>query len=133
MRDRLIKLMRSHLIIMQDIPKTADHSASRTIYLWRVSLESCMHNLTLDCYETLSNLKRRSEFQLVEDKVLLEKIARSDISEDPDQFLSTGEKDSLEMHYKTVSFLRTRFVLCIPNVIVNSGSTGWSHVYATSS
>jgi hypothetical protein len=78
-----------------------------------------MKNITLDCYEALSNLKRRSEFQMVEDRVILEKISRSDISEDPDRYLTSGEKEALEMHYKIASFLRTsefridRMISCI--------------------
>lgn len=99
--------MSSHLVIVQDVPKTADHSASRTIFLWRVILEKCIQNLTIHCYDTLSNIKCRIESQILADKVLLDKVSRSDISADPDRYLQSGEKEALEKHKRIISMLRT--------------------------
>lgn len=105
-RDRLVRLLERHLVIMQDVPKTADHSASRTIFLWRVNLEKCAQNLAMDCYKGMANLNHVREAQAIEARVLLEKAARSDVAADMDKYLTEAEKQGLQQHERVTQLLR---------------------------
>ncbi|KAJ3387787.1 DNA-directed RNA polymerase III subunit RPC3 [Lobulomyces angularis] len=105
-RDALYQLLNSNLVYMQDVPKTADHSSSRTFFLWGVNFEKCVNNLLLDCYKAVENLKKRRSFENTLNSTLIEKLNRSDVSLNPDEYLNSVEKESWESLKKVNSFLK---------------------------
>ena len=49
---------------MQEIPRTADHAPSRTMYTWRVDTASAAEKLAADLYKAALNVRLRLEFEL---------------------------------------------------------------------
>ncbi|KAI8894852.1 hypothetical protein BC833DRAFT_623575 [Globomyces pollinis-pini] len=78
-RTALYKLLQFGLVFMQDVPKTLDHSASRTIILWFVDINRTSEILLQNSYKTIHRLKIRHAYQLEKRKVLIEKANRTDI------------------------------------------------------
>ncbi|KAJ3087085.1 DNA-directed RNA polymerase III subunit RPC3 [Quaeritorhiza haematococci] len=94
-REALYNLLNSHLVILQDVPKTADHSAARTFFLWGVSVTQSVETLTAECYKILTNLKHRRIKELEKRATLREKLQREDVKENPD-LLSAHDKQNVE-------------------------------------
>jgi DNA-directed RNA polymerase III subunit RPC3 len=65
--------------IFKDVPKTADHSASRTFFLWYVSFEKTLDLVVKRCYKTLANIKSRVIKETSDRLLLLEKTKRLDV------------------------------------------------------
>lgn len=78
-RLHLYDMLRSGLIFMQDIPKTIDHSASRTMFLWFVDPVRTMQILVQDSYKVMHRLKLRQRSENNSNLLLLEKAKRTDI------------------------------------------------------
>ena len=49
---------------MQEIPRTADHAPSRTLYTWRVDATAAAEKLAADLYKAALNVRLRLEFEL---------------------------------------------------------------------
>lgn len=49
---------------MQEIPRTADHAPSRTIYTWRVDATAAAEKLAAELYKAALNVRLRLEFEL---------------------------------------------------------------------
>ena len=92
-RELLYKMLSFNLVFMQDVPKTNDHSSSRTVFLWDVSMEKCIANVLGECYSAMANLKARFIHENDVNSVLLSKMARTDVKEDFD-ILEEVEKKS---------------------------------------
>ncbi len=65
--------------IYQDVPKTADHSASRTYFLWYVSASRTLELIIKNSYKTIYNIKIRTQKELESRALLLEKTKRLDV------------------------------------------------------
>lgn len=90
---------------MQDVPKTADHSAARTFFLWGVDTTKCIEALMMECYQALTNLKTRRVYIGEENVIILDKLSRSDVAEDTDAWLSQHEKEAWEFYKRVQEFL----------------------------
>lgn len=72
-KELLYKLFEERFIKMQEISKAGDYAPSRTFYLFSIDLTQLSRLLLGRCYQTLGNLMKRRESQMVENKRLLEK------------------------------------------------------------
>ncbi|KAJ3303102.1 DNA-directed RNA polymerase III subunit RPC3 [Kappamyces sp. JEL0829] len=93
-RNQLYSMLQLGLVFMQDVPKTIDHSASRTVFLWYVDPARSIDLLLQDIYKTVHRLKEREQFELSKRRFLLQKASRSDIVSG-EASLSEGEKTKL--------------------------------------
>ncbi|TPX61940.1 hypothetical protein PhCBS80983_g00859 [Powellomyces hirtus] len=78
-RHCLYAMMNAGLAFIQDVPKTLDHSAARTFFLWYVSIPKSTTQLAQSAYSTLGNLKQRRATEIDARARLIEKMGRSDI------------------------------------------------------
>ncbi|KAI8818623.1 RNA polymerase III subunit RPC82 helix-turn-helix domain-containing protein [Fimicolochytrium jonesii] len=78
-RHCLYALMNAGLAFIQDVPKTVDHSAARTFFLWYVSIPKSTRILQQNTYRTLWNVKERREKERDARALLIQKMERSDI------------------------------------------------------
>jgi len=49
---------------MQEIAKTTEHVASKSIHLWRVNMRAVLHQVLDDMYHAASNLSQRLAHEL---------------------------------------------------------------------
>ena len=49
---------------MQEIPRTADHAPSRTLYTWRVDATAAAEKLAADLYKAALNVRLRLEHEI---------------------------------------------------------------------
>ncbi len=54
------------LRILQDVPRTADHAASRTLYTWRVDAAAVTRRVGEELLQTAANLRARLHRELTE-------------------------------------------------------------------
>ncbi|KAJ3019632.1 DNA-directed RNA polymerase III subunit RPC3 [Thoreauomyces humboldtii] len=101
-RHCLYILMNSGLAFIQDVPKTMDHSAARTFFLWYVSIPKSTTHFTQNGYKASANLKQRRFAEMARLPKLLEKLARSDIT---DEHLTESELHNKAQLEKTVTRL----------------------------
>ncbi|GMH42024.1 hypothetical protein BSKO_09943 [Bryopsis sp. KO-2023] len=71
-RSLLYQMLKAGYVHVQDIPRGADHAASRTIYTWRVSLEEARRQFIDDLYRGLHNCHCRLMDELRKGNELLE-------------------------------------------------------------
>ncbi|EGF78165.1 hypothetical protein BATDEDRAFT_91024 [Batrachochytrium dendrobatidis JAM81] len=99
-RECLYTMLKEGLVYLQDVPKTMDHSASRTFFLWYVSIERTCTVLLTNAYKTLHRIKLRRTKELLDRTLLLEKTNRSDVLSGEAQ-LTTTDQENLA-HLNTV-------------------------------
>ena len=59
-RELLYRLFKAGFVSLQDVPRTADHAPSRTIYTWSVNNESAADKLAAELYKAAFNVYVRS-------------------------------------------------------------------------
>ncbi|KAJ3153818.1 DNA-directed RNA polymerase III subunit RPC3 [Geranomyces variabilis] len=94
-RHCLYAMHNAGLAFIQDVPKTLDHSAARTFFLWYVSIPKSTTQLAQSAYHALANLKRRRATEIEARALLIEKMNRTDIIEGDAQ-LSESEAAAVE-------------------------------------
>ncbi|KAI8924662.1 RNA polymerase III subunit RPC82 helix-turn-helix domain-containing protein [Entophlyctis helioformis] len=77
--ESLYAMFKAGFVFLQDVPKTLDHSASRTFFLWYVSAERTSELLLANAYRTMHRLKLRRIKELGDRSLLIEKTKRSDV------------------------------------------------------
>lgn len=63
-KEMLYRLFRAGFVGMQEIPRTADHAPSRTLYTWRVDAAAAAEKLAADLYRAALNVRLRLEYEL---------------------------------------------------------------------
>jgi DNA-directed RNA polymerase III subunit RPC3 len=58
-RELLYKLFKVEFVQLQEVARTADHSPSRTFYLWRVDLLRVIDKISGELYRTISKVRAR--------------------------------------------------------------------------
>ncbi|KAI8999339.1 RNA polymerase III subunit RPC82 helix-turn-helix domain-containing protein [Gaertneriomyces semiglobifer] len=101
-RGHLFELLKIGLAFIQDVPKTADHSAARTYFLWYVSIPKSASVLVQDAYKTLCNIKERRLVEANARSILIEKTRRLDVISGESQ-LSEGELSRVAQWQKIVA------------------------------
>jgi len=71
-REALYALLRAGYLKLQDVPKTADHAPSRTIYTWRAHWKTAMNKFKADMYKSLGNVMIRLKVELTKRASFLE-------------------------------------------------------------
>eukprot|EP00210_Caulerpa_lentillifera_P008163 g7796.t1 len=70
-RSLLYDMFRTGFVILQDIPKSADHAASRTFFTWTVSLQDAASHLRRNLYRAARNVHFRLGTELKKGNELL--------------------------------------------------------------
>ena len=96
-RERLYALLRLGAVHLQEIPRTADHAPSRTIFLWTIPKSSGRaftkntHWLARFYEKTIANIVERSVFELDRHLLLLSKAGRADVRDRQSELLTEDE------------------------------------------
>lgn len=62
-KELLYRLFRAGFVAMQEIPRTADHAPSRTLYTWRVDAAAAAEKLAAELYKAALNVRLRLEHE----------------------------------------------------------------------
>lgn len=95
-RERLYVLLQHGFVHLQEVPKTADHAPSRTIYLWTVPLDRLKFTSTERLLKTLVNIAERVQHERSKYRTLIQKTERSDVAANLAGLLSSLERAQLE-------------------------------------
>lgn len=90
-RSTLSSLQEAGHLELQEVPKTADRAASRTIFLWYYDPDRARLNVLHDIYKALSRTLQRIIHERSEVQPLLEKAERTDIVGKEEEYLSKAE------------------------------------------
>lgn len=93
-RERLYALYQAGLLHIQEVPRTADHAPSRTIYLWTVPLDRIRGQTGLNLRKAYANILERIQHERTRHRTLIAKTERSDVAANP-ALLSTTERSQL--------------------------------------
>jgi len=91
----LTKLASASLISLQEVPRGADRSAMRTIYLWYIDLAKTYSVILTSLYKTLGNILARKNAETQKVSAILSKRERSDVQGNEESFLTRGEREAL--------------------------------------
>lgn len=115
-RERLYALLKVGLVHLQEVPKSADHAPSRTIFLWSVpekanylqpSKSALFRNFSSKLIAGLVNLRDLAVLERRKHAQLLEKVERSDVASNLD-LLSPGEQKQLADLKKVLKVLSVK-------------------------
>jgi len=90
----LTRLSEASLISLQDVPRGADRTAIRTIYLWYIDLAKTYSVILTSLYKTLANIIERRSFETFNVSAVIAKLHRSDVGGD-EGMLGRGERVAL--------------------------------------
>lgn len=90
-RSTLSSLQEAGHLELQEVPKTADRAASRTIFLWYFDPDRARLNVLHDLYKALTRTLQRITHERSEVQPLLEKAERTDIAGKEEHYLSKAE------------------------------------------
>ncbi|KAG0209136.1 hypothetical protein BGX28_010515 [Mortierella sp. GBA30] len=94
-REKLTTLHTFGVLSLQEVPKTADRTPSRTFYLWEVILDRAVDSMTEKLYQTMANLRQRRFAERMKRQVLLDKCERTDVKENKG-LLNDAERKELD-------------------------------------
>ena len=115
-RERLYALLKAGLVHLQEVPKSADHAPSRTIFLWSVperanylqpSKSALFRTFASKLIAGIVNLRDLAVLERRKHAQLLEKVERSDVASNLD-LLSPGEQKQLADLKKTLTVLNVK-------------------------
>lgn len=99
------------LAFIQDVPKTLDHAAARTYFLWYASLDKAIRTFENNCYKVLFNIRTRRNYEVDSRKDLIEKSVKADViaqqNEGKKSILTDHETRSIEHLNASVKKLTT--------------------------
>lgn len=95
-RERLYIMLQHGFVHLQEVPKSADHAPSRTIYLWTIPMDRLKHQFAGDLKKVLVNLMERILHERSKYRLLITKTERSDVAANPAALLSPLERAQLE-------------------------------------
>ncbi|AOW06863.1 RNA polymerase III subunit C3 [Yarrowia lipolytica] len=81
---------------VQELPRTADRAASRTIFLWHHRANRAYSLISQDIYKSLSRCFERVAAERAKLPILLSKLQREDVKGHEDEFLTEQEKADLK-------------------------------------
>ena len=67
-KELLYKLFKAGFVTLQDVPRTADHAPSRTLFTWSVSNETAAEKLAAELYKAAFNVYVRSTTEFEQHK-----------------------------------------------------------------
>ncbi|KAF8426620.1 RNA polymerase III subunit RPC82-domain-containing protein [Tirmania nivea] len=90
-RSTLSSLQEAGHLELQEVPKTTDRAASRTIFLWYYDPDRARLNVLHDIYQAFTRTLQRIAHERSEVQPLLEKAERTDIAGKEEHYLSKAE------------------------------------------
>lgn len=78
-RDICGRLFAASLLALQEVPRSADRAAARTVFLWYVDMEKCLSWLSDRLYKTMSRHCQRRREEERREQDLVRKIRRTDL------------------------------------------------------
>jgi len=111
----LTRLSSASLISLQEVPRGADRSAMRTIYLWYIDLAKTYSVILISLYKTLGNILARKHAEADKVSSILDKRERSDVRGD-ESLLTRGEREALAEYSdkrERLSVLERRVEECV--------------------
>ena len=115
-RERLYALLKVGLVHLQEVPKSADHAPSRTIFLWSVpekanylqpAKSALYRNFSSKLIAGIVNLRDLAVLERRKHAQLLEKVERSDVANNLD-LLSPAEQKQLADLKKVLKVLNVK-------------------------
>jgi DNA-directed RNA polymerase III subunit RPC3 len=103
-RDVCARLFASSLISLQEVPKSSERIATRTIFFWYVDERKCTAWLCDHLFKTISRLSQRRRHELAKEGELVAKSQRKDYLEAP-SLLNEVEKRRLRRVQETISII----------------------------
>ena len=94
-RHMLYAMFQQSFVFMQDVPKTADHQASRTAFLYYVDVQKSKPIILFNIYKALQRLRQRLKKEQSDRQVLVDKSERTDVKSGQAR-LSEQELDNLK-------------------------------------
>ena len=88
-RERLYAMMQAGFVHIQEVPRTADHAPSRTIFLWTIRTPHAFDAFEGMLEKCLLNLYERIKAERARHTVLLVKAERSDVRSNPELLTSS--------------------------------------------
>lgn len=125
-RERLFALLRLGLVQLQEVPKTADHAPSRTIFLWSVperanfsrpAKSSLFRTFASKIAVALVNLRDLATLERRKNGQLLEKVERSDVASNL-HLLSPQEQKQLADLKKILQILQVKSMQVFDDLIL---------------
>ncbi|KAH8960601.1 hypothetical protein BDL97_05G004000 [Sphagnum fallax] len=77
-RELLYRLLKDHYVQVQEVAKTAERVASKSIHLWCVDNQAVLHQVLDDIYHAASNLSQRLTHELEKEQQLLGSLQQID-------------------------------------------------------
>jgi DNA-directed RNA polymerase III subunit RPC3 len=77
-RELLYRLLKDHYVQVQEVAKTAERVASKSIHLWCVDNQAVLHQVLDDIYHAASNLSQRLAHELEKEQQLLGSLQQID-------------------------------------------------------
>ncbi|EGC39126.1 hypothetical protein DICPUDRAFT_45403 [Dictyostelium purpureum] len=74
----LFNMMQKNIIRLQEVPRSSDHFANRTFYLFFVDLPSIIRDFTEDIFKAIYNTRERLNSELAPHKDMLDKMSELD-------------------------------------------------------
>jgi DNA-directed RNA polymerase III subunit RPC3 len=115
-RERLYAMLKAGLVQLQEVPKSADHTPSRTIFLWSIpERANHLHPFRSGIFRSfasrlcsaLVNLRDLSALERRKHAQLLEKVERSDVASNLD-LLSAAEQKQISDLKKVLTVLNVK-------------------------
>ncbi|KAG6557419.1 hypothetical protein Mapa_000688 [Marchantia paleacea] len=71
-RELLYRLLKEQYVVVQEVAKTAEHSAQKSIYLWNINWDTVKLLVLDDMYHAAANLQQRLSHELEQEQEVLE-------------------------------------------------------------
>ncbi|KAK9908400.1 hypothetical protein WJX75_007290 [Coccomyxa subellipsoidea] len=107
-RELLYRMLRGGFLTLQDVPRTADHAASRTFYTWRVDEAAVVRRVGEELLQAASNLRARLHHELDESDEVLKRV------EADNSALQPRDKAVVDRVYRVSALLDTRVIALDP-------------------
>ena len=95
LRARLASMHTAGAVGVQELPRDAQRSASRTLYLWFFDANRCAEKFAQDALQSITRLLQRLRHERALRRHLLEKADRSDVRGSEGEWLTKREMEQL--------------------------------------
>ncbi|KAG7705204.1 hypothetical protein KL914_003890 [Ogataea haglerorum] len=108
-RNILSRLLKFNIIELQEIPKTQDRSAMRSVYAFRFRPQPAIEMFKKSILFNMGEVLEKLEHYKKQNKILLDKVNREDVKGREQELLLPSELKQLEQYYEYESTWITKF------------------------
>ncbi|KAG7729481.1 hypothetical protein KL948_003635 [Ogataea haglerorum] len=108
-RNTLSRLLKFNIIELQEIPKTQDRSAMRSVYAFRFRPQPAIEMFKKSILFNMGEVLEKLEHYKKQNKILLDKVNREDVKGREQELLLPSELKQLEQYYEYESTWITKF------------------------